>query len=59
MVEAAEEGVLMICDRCGQPVQRGEATRTYPIDSASGGGRTATIHQRPCKKPPTQTYPSR
>jgi hypothetical protein len=57
MVTAAE-GALMMCDRCGQPIKSGDA-RTYPIDSASGGGRTATIHQRPCKRPPTQTYPSR
>lgn len=48
----------MMCDRCGEPIQRGEKAKTYPIDSASGGGRAATIHQRPCRKPPTQTYPS-
>lgn len=47
-----------MCDRCGTPIQPGEKTKTYPIDSASGGGRSATIHQRPCRKPPTQTYPS-
>lgn len=49
----------MICDRCGRSIQPGQKTRTYPIDSASGGGRTATIHDRLCPKPPTQTYPSR
>jgi hypothetical protein len=49
----------MMCDRCGEPIQRGEKTKTHAIDSASGGGRTAIIHQRPCRKLPTQTYPSR
>jgi hypothetical protein len=49
----------MICDRCGDPIRSGQKVRTYPIDSASGGGRTATIHDRLCRKLPTQTYPSR
>lgn len=49
----------MICDHCGQPIRPGEKTRTYTIDSASGGGTDVTLHAKPCKKPPTQTYPSR
>ncbi len=49
----------MICDRCGDPIRSGQKVRTYTKDSASGGGGTATVHERLCRKPPTQTYPSR
>lgn len=49
----------MMCDRCGQPIWPGQKARTYAKDSASGGGGTATVHDRLCRKLPTQTYPSR
>lgn len=49
----------MMCDRCGQPIRRGQKTETFPKDSASGAGGTATVHAVLCRKPPTQTYPSR
>lgn len=57
MVASMEDNPMM-CDRCGGPIQRGEKTKTYAKDSASGGGGTATVHERLCRKPPTQTYPS-
>lgn len=47
----------MLCDRCGKPIGRGEKTKTYPKDSASGAGGTATVHAELCTRPPTQTYP--
>lgn len=49
----------MICDRCGQPIRSGQKFTTYSKPSASGGGGTVTLHVRLCRKPPTQTYPSR
>jgi hypothetical protein len=48
----------MMCDRCGQPIQSGEKSKTYPKDSASGAGGTVVLHVKPCRRPPTQTYPS-
>jgi hypothetical protein len=48
----------MMCDRCGQLIRPGQKTRTYAKDSASGAGGTVTVHERLCKRPPTQTYPS-
>lgn len=48
----------MMCDRCGQPIQPGEKTTTRSKDSASGAGATVTLHERLCRKPPTQTYPA-
>jgi hypothetical protein len=47
----------MMCDRCGEPIRRGQETMTVPKDSASGAGGTVTLHVRLCKRPPTQTYP--
>lgn len=47
----------MMCDRCGQPIRRGEKTTTHAKDSASGAGGTVTLRVRLCKRPPTQTYP--
>lgn len=49
----------MMCDRCGDPIRPGEETRKYSIDSASGAGATVTLHKELCKRPPSQTYPSR
>ena len=49
----------MICHRCGKPIQPGQKAKTYPKDSASGGGADVIVHERLCTKPPTQTYPSR
>ena len=49
----------MICDRCGDPILPGQKTRTYPVDGASGAGTSVVVHERLCRKPPTQTYPSR
>lgn len=47
----------MMCDRCGQPILRGQKVETHAKDSASAAGGTVTLHKRLCKKPPTQTYP--
>ena len=58
MVEAAEGGPPVMCDRCGQPIRRGQETVTVPKDSASAAGGTVTLHAVLCQKPPTQTYPS-
>lgn len=49
----------MTCDRCGRQIQTGEKFTRYTKTSASGVGITVTLHGRLCKKPPTQTYPSR
>lgn len=49
----------MMCYRCGQPIRRGQRTVTVPKDSASGAGGDIVLHAVLCKKPPTQTYPSR
>ena len=46
-----------MCDRCGQPIRRGQKTVTVPKDSASAAGGTVTLHKELCRKPPTQTYP--
>ena len=51
-------GQPMMCDHCGQPIRPGEKVRKYAKDSASGGGMDVILHERPCRKPPTQTYPS-
>lgn len=47
----------MMCDRCGNPIQPGEKSKTYPVDSASAAAPPVTVHAKLCKKPPTQTYP--
>lgn len=49
----------MLCDHCGQPIRPGEKVKTYPVDSASSAAPPVTLHAKPCKRPPTQTYPSR
>ncbi|MFM9602665.1 hypothetical protein [Streptomyces turgidiscabies] len=56
---ASVEGGPMMCDRCGQPIRRGQKSLTVPKDSASGAGGVATLHKELCRKPPTQTYPAR
>lgn len=47
----------MICDRCQQPIRKGQAYRTYPIDSPSGAGTTVYIHTADCQPVPSQTAP--
>lgn len=48
----------MICNRCQDPILKGEGYRPYPIDSPSAAGTTVYIHERPCRPVPSQTSPS-
>jgi hypothetical protein len=48
----------MICDRCQEPILKGQGYRTYPIDSASGAGTTVVMHKQTCQPVPSQTAPS-
>lgn len=47
----------MTCDRCGLPILPGQGRKAYPKDSASAAGGTVVLHEPPCRRPPTQTYP--
>lgn len=47
----------MICARCDQPILPGQASRTYPVDSASAAGADVTVHADLCEMPAHQTAP--
>lgn len=48
----------MICDRCQEPILKGQTYREYPIDSPSGAGTTVVIHKADCRAVPSQSYPA-
>jgi hypothetical protein len=51
----------MMCARCDQPLDPGEAEE-YPIHGADGAGATVQIHKERCTPPPrprTYTYSAR
>ncbi len=51
-------GLAMLCDRCEQPVAKGQAEELTQY-GASGPGGTVVVHRGGCpgKPPPRQTYP--
>ncbi|EKX61220.1 hypothetical protein PV377_21415 [Streptomyces ipomoeae] len=49
----------MICVRCQQPIQDGEDYESHIPHVATGAAPTVYLHIGPCKRVPSQTYPSR
>ncbi|MGW2720870.1 hypothetical protein [Streptomyces sp. NPDC001492] len=47
----------MMCDRCSEPIQRGEPYEEIPIDRPTGAGVTVVLHKRLCARPESQTAP--
>jgi hypothetical protein len=57
--EASEGEAAMICVRCQQPIQDGEDYESHIPHVATGAAPTVYLHIGPCKRVPSQTYPSR
>ncbi|MDH6226191.1 hypothetical protein [Streptomyces sp. MJP52] len=47
----------MICERCCQPIRKGEGYEVIPIDSPSGAVPDVVRHKRACKATVRQTAP--
>lgn len=48
----------MICDRCGELIERGDPVERRDIPGESLGGATVVMHGVLCRRPTTQTYPA-
>lgn len=49
----------MICARCNELIQAGEATEVVVNPGATGVGADIEIHADPCDRAPQQTAPTR
>ncbi|WP_327241986.1 hypothetical protein [Streptomyces sp. NBC_01320] len=48
----------MMCARCDQPLEPGEA-KEYAVHGADGPGGTVQVHKQLCPQPPTtRSYPT-
>lgn len=48
----------MICERCGDPIEPGEAYETVDIPRPTGAGVTVLLHKKPCVKALFQSAPA-
>jgi hypothetical protein len=48
----------MICDRCQQPIRKGQKYQEHTPHSASGVAPATVTHKPLCQSVPTQTYPA-
>ncbi|MGW9249768.1 hypothetical protein [Streptomyces badius] len=49
-------GLLMMCDRCDQPIPPGEEERV-PVGGASGAGTVVVLHRELCRRSPSHAAP--
>ena len=48
----------MFCARCDRPIRPDQAREEREVFSASGPGRSVTVHAWACRRLPRQTAPS-